>query len=35
MIPLLERISLMTDMNKNDKFVFKVDTFLNKNICQK
>ena len=35
MIPLLERISLMTDTNKNDKFVFKVDTFLNKNICQK
>ena len=31
MIPLLERISLFTDMKKNDKYVFKVDTFLSKN----
>ena len=32
MIPLLERISLFTDMKKNDKYVFKIDTFLHKNM---
>ena len=32
MIPLLERISLFTDMKKNDKYVFKVDTFLYKSM---
>ena len=32
MIPLLERISLFIDMKKNDKYVFKVDTFLSQSM---
>ncbi len=34
LIPILERISLMTDMKKNDKFIFKIDTFLNNNVTK-
>ena len=32
MIPLLERLSIMIDKKQNDKYLFKIDSFLKKNI---
>ncbi len=32
MVPLLERLSIMIDMKQNDKYLFKIDSFLKKNI---
>ena len=32
MVPLLERLSIMIDMKQNDKYLFKIVTFLKKNI---
>ncbi len=32
MVPLLERLSIMIDMKQNDNYLFKIDTFLKKNI---
>ena len=32
MVPLLERISIMINMKQNDKYLFKIDSFLKNNI---